>query len=328
VRGFTSSLWPIRYKPLPDELLSCWLVRLAHGHGLKVQTFCNLTFGSRRQVWNRDIDRLAPAWLIDELCCRTGTSHDVALNTTLRAYEGLLYRHFQSAGALPWILTLKTYHRKRRGFGLQFCPTCLAEDSVPYFRKRWRVACLTRCQKHGILLLDRCPSCATAVAVHRIDMANSSRIENIGLSYCHACGFDLRNGPTTAPSNYDQYATVRLRNIGTMLGKENSSDNEEEIGHLEVLRHLCTLMTTNYKYIHLRKYVSERLGIADLSLTPGRVWFEARPIDERHHLIQLALWIPFQSQARRSLAQWHRQQQVAVDLRALARLRCRRSGHV
>lgn len=122
-------------------------------------------------------------------------------------------------------------------------------------------------------------------------MNNSSQIEGITLSYCHACRFDLRAASTTAPSSYDQYATVRLRSIGTMLDRENSSTNEENIGHLEVLRHLCTLMTTNYKYIHLREYVSKQLGIEDIPLTPGKVWFEARPIDERHHLIQLALWL-------------------------------------
>jgi hypothetical protein len=36
MQRLTQSLWPIRYKPFDDELLSCWLVRLAHGHGLKV----------------------------------------------------------------------------------------------------------------------------------------------------------------------------------------------------------------------------------------------------------------------------------------------------
>ena len=71
IRGLTSPLWPIHYKPLPDELLSSWLVRLAHGHGLKVQTFCNLIFGNSQQVWNRDIDRLAPTWLLDQLSYRT-----------------------------------------------------------------------------------------------------------------------------------------------------------------------------------------------------------------------------------------------------------------
>lgn len=78
MRGLTESLWPIRYKPLPDELLSSWLVRLAHGHGLKVQTFCNLIFGNKLQVWNRDIDRLAPEWLIAELSSKTGASYQKA----------------------------------------------------------------------------------------------------------------------------------------------------------------------------------------------------------------------------------------------------------
>lgn len=115
-RPAADHLWPIRYKPLPDELLSSWLVRLAHGHGLKVQTFCNAIFGERLQVWNRDIDRLAPSWLLNELSLRTGTHYSAAASTTLRNYEGLLYRKFRTAGLLHWILVLQMYHRKRLGF--------------------------------------------------------------------------------------------------------------------------------------------------------------------------------------------------------------------
>lgn len=47
MKGLTESLWPIRYKPYRDELLTSWLIRLAWGHGLKVQTFCNLVFGAK-----------------------------------------------------------------------------------------------------------------------------------------------------------------------------------------------------------------------------------------------------------------------------------------
>jgi hypothetical protein len=93
--GLNRQLWPIRYKPQPDELLSCWLIRLAHGHGLKVQTFSNLLFGHRRQVWNRDVDRLGPSWLIEELSHRTGTPMSAAKATCLRAYEGVLFQSFK-----------------------------------------------------------------------------------------------------------------------------------------------------------------------------------------------------------------------------------------
>lgn len=143
-RGLTTTLWPIRYKPFPDELLSSWLMRIAHGHGLKAQTFCNLIFGTRYQVWNRDVDRLAPPWLIDALVQGTGVSTQTALETTLHAYEGQLYRNFRSAGALQWIQTLHMYHRKRMGYGIQFCPACLRECEQIYYRRASGASASTR----------------------------------------------------------------------------------------------------------------------------------------------------------------------------------------
>ncbi len=143
MRGLTSPLWPIRYKPHPDELLASWLVRLARGHGLRVQTFCNLIFGNRLQVWNRDIDRLGPDWIVDSLSEHTATPIDVARGTTLRSYEGWLYPAFKVSGSLQWITSLQVFHRTRQGFGMQYCPQCLFEDADPYFRKAWRVAFIT-----------------------------------------------------------------------------------------------------------------------------------------------------------------------------------------
>lgn len=302
MRGLTSPLWPIRYKPLPDELLSCWIVRLAHGHGLKVQTFCNQIFGSRRQVWNRDIDRLAPAWLIDELCYRTGTSPAAAWEATLRAYEGRLYRKFRSTGTLQWILSLKMYHRKRQGFGLQFCPMCLAADSTPYFRKCWRVALMTTCPKHGIQLLDRCPKCGVAVALHRIDMVKSDEIENVPLSYCHACGFDLRECSAAAANVYDEETFAFLNGIDEVLMKEGTANARWDIAHLEVLRHLCGMMTSRYKHVHLREFVVDQLAIEDFPVANGRFPFETRSVAERHHLIQLAAWLLVDVRSRLEVA--------------------------
>jgi hypothetical protein len=291
VRGFTSSLWPIRYKPLPDELLSCWLVRLAHGHGLKVQTFCNLIFGNRRQVWNRDIDRLAPEWLIDELCRRTGTSTETAFNTTLRTYEGLLYQKFRMAGPLHWVLVLQMYHRKREGFGLQFCPACLAEDTIPYFRKCWRVALNTICTKHGTMLLDRCPKCGAAVAVHRLDMVRPDAIEIAPMSYCYACKFDLRDALTLEPVSYDAQASALLIEANRVLDADYRLGNKWSLGRYAVMHQLCRLMTARYEHVSLREFVLDQLGIQDIPLTGGHISFEMRPIQERHHLNQLVAWL-------------------------------------
>lgn len=283
-------LWPIRYKPLPDELLSSWLVRLAHGHGMKVQTFCNAIFGERLQVWNRDIDRLAPPWLLNELSLRTGTPYAVVTDTTLRTYEGLLYRKFRSAGPLHWILVLQMYHRKRLGFGLQFCPKCLAEDGTPYFRKHWRVALNTVCIHHKTMLLDQCPSCYSAIVVHRLDFHRPNTMdEEASLSFCHQCGFDLRTSPAAEPISYDPHGAAVM--AGAAEDDSAVSNGDWTIDRYAVLHQLCRLMTARYQHVSLRTFVLQQIGAHDIPLTQGHISFEMRPLAERHHLLQLTAWL-------------------------------------
>lgn len=303
MRGFTSPLWPIRYKPLPDELLSCWLVRLAHGHGLKVQTFCNLIFGNRHQVWNRDIDRLAPAWLLSELSYRTGTPPEIVWNTTLRAYEGLLYRKLRLSGTLQWILPLKMYHRKHEGHGLQFCPACLAEDTIPYFRKRWRVAFNTVCTRHGTMLLDRCPACASAIAVHRLDMGRPDTLEIGPVSLCHECEFDLRMSPQIEPISYDDGSSRLLLDANSMLEDRKPLCCDWDLDRYAVMHQLCRIMTERSKHVRLRQFILKQIIMKDIPLSEGHISFEMRSIVERHHLIQLVAWL-FADIAPRLSAAW------------------------
>lgn len=191
--GLSGSLLPVHLKPLPDELLSSWLVRLARGHGLKLQTFSSMVFGRDKSIWNRDIDKLAPDWMIDRLAECSGASKQTVFDTTLKSYEGNLYEHHQPNGNTRWLLPLGVYHRVRRGHGLQYCPRCLEEDAAPYFRKRWRLAFSVMCTKHDCYLLDACPQCSSPLAPHRVDMRGRQYFPRMGLNaHCWKCGFDLR----------------------------------------------------------------------------------------------------------------------------------------
>ena len=292
MRGLTSPLWPIHLKPLPDELLSSWLVRIAHGHGLKVQTFCNLVFGGRRQVWNRDIDRLAPAWLLDELIDRTGTTREVAYGTTLLAYEDWLYEKMRISGASRWILTLQMYHRKRTGFGLQYCPRCLGQDRIPYFRKRWRVAFYLICTKHRVRLLDRCPRCDSVVAFHRIELGKPNVFQVESLAVCHMCGFDLSNAKAERVGASGDQATNLLMRLCQVLETTGSTENQEAgADHLVVLHQLCKLMYSPRKQIHLREFVAAQLGIVPSQIVLGKTPFESRGLVERTEILMMALWM-------------------------------------
>ena len=286
------ALWPIRYKPLPDELLSSWLVRLAHGHGLKVQTFCNLIFGNRRQVWNRDIDRLAPGWLVETLAQRTGTPIEVARRTTLQVFEGTLYPRFHASGTLQWIQTMQMYHRQREGLGQQYCPTCLATDAVPYFRKTWRVSLKTFCLHHGCCLLDRCYACGASVAFHRVDVAKDE-LDDVALSNCHQCGESLGNGPRNLPHIWDLNAFEAISLIvgaldDATLGKETPLAPST----LAVLRHLTSMLLGRRRNQHLRAYLSKYFDTAELAV-PGskRVVIEGQNVDMRHTVISWSAWL-------------------------------------
>ena len=291
MKGFTSPLWPIRYKPLPDELLSSWLVRLAHGHGLKVQTFCNLIFGNRHQVWNRDIDRLGPDWLVNELSARTGTPLEIAYGTTLRAYEGWLYPRFKASGALQWIQTLKMYHRKFEGFGLQYCPQCLQEGPEPYFRKSWRVAFNTVCVRHQCMMRDRCPNCGAGVAFHRRDMGHDGIVVTDSLATCYQCGFDLGVASPEPIISYDQQASGWHAGLCKELTCGNSAKSVVALDSLDVMRQLAMLLTSRYLTVRLHAHVCVQLGVLEMPLTRSRVAIETQTLHERHHLMQLIAWL-------------------------------------
>ena len=286
------ALWPIRYKPLPDELLSSWLVRLAHGHGLKVQTFCNLIFGNRRQVWNRDIDRLAPSWLVETLAQRTGTSIEVARRTTLQVFEGTLYPRFHASGTLQWIQTMQMYHRQREGLGQQYCPTCLATDAVPYFRKTWRVSLKTFCLLHGCCLLDRCHACGASVAFHRVDVTKGV-LDDVSLSKCFQCGESLGSGPHNFPLVWDQDAYDAIVKLISALD-EATLGQETQLAPctLAVLRHLTSMLLGRRRNQHLLTYLSNHFGVKDLSVTSSkRVVIESQDVHIRHAVVAWSAWL-------------------------------------
>jgi len=288
MKGLTSPLWPIHFKPLPDELLSSWLVRLAHSHGLKVQTFCNLIFGNRLQVWNRDIDRLAPAWLVAELSDRTGATIEQVMDTTLQSYQGIVYHRHRASGTLAWIQSLKLHHRKFEGFGLQFCPECLATDKEPYFRKSWRVAFNTSCAVHNCMLHDRCPVCSQGAAFHRNDMRGAEYPTTVLLSECHHCGFDLSKSQSMQSNYVNKDIGIFLSNLIQKLLDE--ALGQAEIDNLLVMRHFAKLMFTMNPTAKLYSHLCNAMGIDGIALN-NKNGIEEVNVETRHHVLQVIAYL-------------------------------------
>jgi hypothetical protein len=194
-------IWPAHPRPLPDELLSSWLVRLAHANGYKTQTFYAFYLGREAVLWNRDLDRTIPVATIDRVAHGAALPSSALEQLTLRSFNGLVYSDCAVRTTCSWLLSLTIRHRLRLSGGLQFCSECLKSDSKPYFRRTWRMAWATACLRHGRVLRDRCPQCQEPVQFHRVDMGQKNGLSgSVRISKCMRCATDLADLPVAEPA--------------------------------------------------------------------------------------------------------------------------------
>jgi hypothetical protein len=300
----TGKLWPAHPRPLPDELLSSWIVRIAEANGIKLYTLTLSLFGDRLTPWHRDIDRLAPKWLLKQICAKTGVGYWDAYHTTLTGYRTRLYPRRQTSGQLRWILPISTFGLDRRGYGQQFCPECLAQDENPYFRRCWRVGFFTFCPTHGYMLLDACHACGAPVALHRRDIGRDLA-ESKGLAYCHKCGADYRTAPCQPALGADsQEHSMHRKLLHAVMGNSNVQSTYN-LGFMGVLHQLCKVLGSSANAGQLYHWVENQPGITAAALpSPRHATVESRRINERHALVSFALWLLCDLSFRLTAA-WH-----------------------
>lgn len=173
-RDVAGDRWPVSVDPLPDELLSSWIHRLALANGITPRSFADI-LGSRDGMWSPRLDLRLLHHAATLLANQTGVAHEAisAMALTDDAWR-------------PLLLPLRENARRDRSTWMQYCPLCLANDDAPYFRKEWRLASHISCFVHGCGLRDRCPACRSGIA--SFDLG-----ELVPQHFCARCGFDLRN---------------------------------------------------------------------------------------------------------------------------------------
>ncbi|MCD0175522.1 TniQ family protein [Deinococcus sp. 14RED07] len=259
----TRVLLPVRPRPEPQELLSSWLFRLAQANTQKLHTLCRTLFGER-QIWNRDIDRLAGDEVLSALVRATGVSAATLRLHTMPGLEGRVYDRHNAHGVTSWVLPLGLYHRTRKRRGLQFCPACLAERAA--FLLPWRLSLSVVCPVHGCVLHEACPACQAPVIPHRVDLAahlSKSLPTRSPHTRCFQCHFPLETAPAVpAPERVVAWqrdlawalfgdAPIHVRGVGSVPVME----------YLRVARLWLTLLTFGRKAERLRALMTPPSGL-------------------------------------------------------------------
>lgn len=292
IYGLTGRRLPVHPHPLPDELLTHWFMRLAHANGFKAQALADYAFGHPSSFWARDQDRQPSPGVVERLSELTGFDREEIESLTLVGPNGIHRPDVTVSGFVAWVLPLGIYHRTRRRFGTQFCPLCLFEDAEPYFRRRWRLAFATMCDRHGVMLHDRCPECKAPVIWFRNELGHRRELAIGQSATCWQCGFDLRRASVFGPPAIDGQSIMALRSLVAFydLGWWFIDDRNLPYAHLyfDVLRHLVAwLADKRGRGLHAR--VAMRVGWP--TEYPPANAFETRPVLERHRLLATAVWL-------------------------------------
>lgn len=150
-----------------------------------------------------------PEYLAETLGLQSEWTHELAQREAVqRAWRGL-HRHGHDA----------------------VCPTCLAEST--YLKAAWEHAYAVACPKHGVLLVDQCPSCGDFLSHDR------ERIE-----LCR-CGHDLRCIETEGATQTQRWLASLLSTEGeTSGGVEPHIAGADVSGLVLLVRTLCQQFDT------------------------------------------------------------------------------------
>lgn len=183
-------LWPVRPNPEPDETFSSWICRLALRNGLSPRHFYVHAL-KWHDVWRRDFDLFDDVEKLAFLSRKTGKP--LAVLTDMRLDEATL-----PVNHTGYLESHEFTH---------FCPMCIDEDKIPYFRRIWRSSQVAACERHGIFLHSRCAECHSPIRL-------LARDELIDLRHCGACQAPFARQIKTMPApNHLLSYTRRIKSV-------------------------------------------------------------------------------------------------------------------
>lgn len=278
---YSASKFPLKLRPLEDELLSSWVTRLALLHRTMPMTFTNLYLPeTKNRFWSVDIDLQADPPILAALSQKSGTPVEELHQMTLKSYEGYLFeKAYRKTGGTPFVQPLGLRGRRSTLPGLRYCPECLLTDKQPYFRKKWRLALSIVCLKHLCYLRDRCPTCSTPLTPYLACKAG-------GLDVCYKCGSELSKAQPSEKMGIVAEVTERL--FSAIMNGFLIRNGVPTYSHLyfQVLHQMLKLMSNRRYGAKMR----EAVGLAPVDVT-GRKAFELMQIKDQAEMLVSGVWL-------------------------------------
>lgn len=189
---------PFAPRPIPDELFSSWLLRVAAANCVSLREFLDgfeAVYPDMPRLVSIDFNLPRPFLCSISRFCRVSVEGLQALDLAQR------FPHLDRALLLE--VTGKHWHSGRVGglrVGYGFCPLCIAEQRTIYLPWSWCFVCLIRCNVHRTALRLGCPGCGES------DPLNFAPSQSNAKRDCWSCGADLCQPTENLPGCRDEEA--------------------------------------------------------------------------------------------------------------------------
>ncbi len=185
-------------------------------------------------------------------------------------------------GMRRWVVSMQYSRMGDRRYGLPYCPLCLREDKIPFFRLSWRCCLNSHCTTHGTLLIDRCTNCnaptwpSLCVSVGEYERTWSAPHQ------CPRCNADLRDGESGADAGlFGQLAPVPSINLRVVLNQDLEVSAKS---YGDAMWILCQLFVRKKSAAQITKYSPELAELIQELRTHNARCVEEFPLELRHQL--------------------------------------------
>ncbi len=255
------TLWVSHFPALCGESFASWAARLAVGNGLAWDRFWNVL---AKQSGKQMQGSLIPLGIRDQSNKRfeevveifgRGTGREVDTvkamfaptrvrieSTSVRSRELLFGTSLQRESSSTKVYT-------------QFCPLCLLEDEISFFRRVWMYSFYSVCEHHNSFLQTKCSGCENPIEVGGDDEYEPHR--------CPRCNYDLRlSGAVSAPVDR-HFCQFQSRIVtGFFAGA---------IQHSTAISYLLRVVTSSRLQKSMKQHARNALGFDELDCHPSDI---------------------------------------------------------
>lgn len=255
-----------------------------------------------------DLDIAPPFDLVARIAARFGESPSEMEKGTFRQvlrhlmppeYLARISTQRWKLSHIPWILPSGWQDGRGvtawRGRGIPFCPVCVMEESVSHAPLAHRLAFHVACEKHHVLLLDKCPTCESRTSPAYVALHPDVK-EGVNGIRCDHCPTML---PTRAPVIEKAGSRLLSLQSALSLGLINGSISVPQLGQFPTIQYLGGLRVAFSAVVWLRDQGVTLPPVRSGKVPPYSIRssgmkggpFETQPLQERVLRMRDAAWI-------------------------------------